>query len=72
MGITSERLKKLNLIDEVIDEPLGGAHRDVDAMASRLKHALLDALEKLDRIPIDKLLDQRYQRLMSYGVFKES
>ncbi|MHB8472399.1 MAG: acetyl-CoA carboxylase carboxyltransferase subunit alpha [Gammaproteobacteria bacterium] len=72
MGITSERLKKLNLIDEVIDEPLGGAHRDVDAMAARLKHALLDALEKLDRIPIDKLLDQRYQRLMSYGVFKES
>ena len=72
MGITSERLKKLNLIDEVIDEPLGGAHRDIDTMASRLKHALLDALEKLDRIPIDKLLDQRYQRLMSYGVFKES
>jgi acetyl-CoA carboxylase carboxyl transferase subunit alpha len=71
MGITSERLKKLNLIDEVIDEPLGGAHRDIDAMANRLKHALQDALEKLDGTAIDKLLDQRYQRLMSYGVYKE-
>ena len=72
MGITSERLLKLNLIDQVIDEPLGGAHRDIDTMAGRLKHALREALEKLNHTAIDKLLDQRYQRLMSYGVYKEA
>jgi len=69
MGITSERLKELELIDSIVPEPLGGAHRDVDAMARNLKNALLEYLEHLTTVPIDKLLEERYQRLMSYGQF---
>lgn len=71
MGITSDRLHKLGLVDEVIREPLGGAHRDVEAMAKSLKHAIVESLERLDGMAVDKLLDTRYQRLMSYGVFKD-
>ncbi len=71
MGITAARLKELGLVDEIIKEPLGGAHRDVEAMAGRLKEALKEALEGLDRVSTDKLLDQRYARLTSYGIFKE-
>jgi len=71
MGLTAPRLKELGLVDHIIDEPLGGAHRDVDATAGAVKHALLDSLEKLDTIPVDKLLDQRHQRLMSYGHYTE-
>jgi acetyl-CoA carboxylase carboxyl transferase subunit alpha len=71
MGITSERLKQLGLIDDIIPEPLGGAHRDLNTISDRLKQALLDGLENLDLITPDKLLDQRYQRLMSYGIYKE-
>ena len=70
MGITSERLKRLGLIDEIIPEPLGGAHRDADAQAATLKHSLLNSLEHLDRIALDKLLDMRYERLMRYGVYQ--
>jgi len=69
MGITSDRLKELELIDSIVPEPLGGAHRDVDAMARNLKNALLEYLEHLTTVPIDKLLEERYQRLMSYGQF---
>ncbi|MEJ2576281.1 MAG: acetyl-CoA carboxylase carboxyl transferase subunit alpha [Gammaproteobacteria bacterium] len=72
MAITSDRLKALNLVDEIVAEPLGGAHRDVDAIARSLKHALVEALDGLLATPIDKLLDSRYQRLMGYGVFSES
>ena len=71
MGITADRLVKLELVDAVVPEPLGGAHRDVDAMSQALKHSLLESLEMLDRTPVDKLLDARYQRLMQYGVYKE-
>lgn len=71
LGITSGRLKKLELIDEVIQEPLGGAHRDVDTMASRLKYALIENLGQIDRIGGDKLLDQRYARLMNLGNYTE-
>jgi acetyl-CoA carboxylase carboxyl transferase subunit alpha len=71
MGITSNRLKELGLIDEVISEPLGGAHRDVEAMADNLRNALSNALRNLRKQGIDKLLDVRYQRLMSYGNFQE-
>ncbi|MGV6827224.1 MAG: acetyl-CoA carboxylase carboxyltransferase subunit alpha [bacterium] len=71
MAITSEKLQKLGLVDEIIPEPLGGAHRDMDAMARNLKHALAEALNNLVDSPVDKLLDNRYQRLMSYGVFSE-
>ncbi len=71
LGITSKRLKELELIDEIIDEPLGGAHRDLDGMARNLKHALIESLETLSRVPLEKLIDDRYGRLMKYGQFKE-
>jgi acetyl-CoA carboxylase carboxyl transferase subunit alpha len=71
MGITSDRLKELDLIDQIVNEPLGGAHRDVDAMANNLKIALLENLEVLESISLDKLLDNRYERLMQYGNFEE-
>ncbi len=68
MGITSERLHELGLVDKVLPEPMGGAHRDAKAMASTLKQQLLTTLDKLQRLPIDELLHKRYQRLMSYGI----
>jgi acetyl-CoA carboxylase carboxyl transferase subunit alpha len=71
LGITSGRLKELGLVDEIIDEPLGGAHRDPEAMAANLKRALLQNLEYVDSIPMDKLLVQRYERLMQFGVYKD-
>jgi acetyl-CoA carboxylase carboxyl transferase subunit alpha len=70
MGITSKRLKLLNLIDQVIPEPLGGAHRDVETTISTVKQALVESLARLDSKRIDDLLKTRYQRIMSYGVFK--
>ncbi|MGD8497866.1 MAG: acetyl-CoA carboxylase carboxyltransferase subunit alpha [Chromatiales bacterium] len=70
MGITSGRLRELHLIDQVIPEPLGGAHRDYDAAARQLKQALAEALEALRATPLERLLDQRYERLMSFGVVK--
>jgi acetyl-CoA carboxylase carboxyl transferase subunit alpha len=71
MGLTAPRLKELGLVDKVIEEPLGGAHRDVDAMAQSLKAELLDTLEHLRALPADKLLDERYQKLMGFGHFTE-
>jgi acetyl-CoA carboxylase carboxyl transferase subunit alpha len=71
MGLTASRLKELGLIDYIIGEPLGAAHRDVDAIAEAVKQALLNSLEHLETIPIDKLLDQRYERMMSYGNYNE-
>lgn len=67
MGITAGRLKELKLIDDVIAEPLGGAHRSPEQMASSLKNALVRDLEKLQKLTIAELLDRRYKRLMSYG-----
>lgn len=72
MGITSDRLKELGLIDQIVNEPLGGAHRDVDNIANNLKSALLENLEVLESVSLDKLLDNRYERLMQYGNFEES
>ena len=69
MGITSSRLKELGLIDSIIAEPLGGAHRDMDTTARNLKHALIEALDDMESVPADQLLDDRYQRLTSYGEF---
>jgi acetyl-CoA carboxylase carboxyl transferase subunit alpha len=71
MAITSEKLLDLELVDEVIPEPLGGAHRDPDAMATALKRALSEHLEVVMGQDIDELLTQRYGRLMGYGKFKE-
>jgi len=68
MAITAPRLKELGLIDEVIPEPLGGAHRDPDLMADTLKQVLKSALNQIQHKPIDELLEQRYQRLMAIGV----
>lgn len=72
MGITSGRLKELELIDEIIQEPLGSAYRDVDAMAISIKSLLKVQLAELGKLDYDELLANRYNRLMSYGRFKES
>ncbi len=69
MAITSGRLKELELIDGVIPEPLGGAHRDPITVADNLKQALMQSLEQLDAMDMDQLLETRYQRLMNYGKF---
>jgi len=71
MGLTAERLKQLQLVDEIIDEPLGGAHRDIDAIATSVKHALIKSLDNLSSTSIDKLLEQRYEHLMAYGNYSE-
>ena len=71
MGITAERLKSLGLIDTVLKEPLGGAHRDAEAMAATVKKALLDTLGRLERLSMDELLEARYKRFTSFGSFKE-
>jgi acetyl-CoA carboxylase carboxyl transferase subunit alpha len=67
MGVTSTVLQQLGIVDETIPEPLGGAHRDIDAMASNLKNRLVAQLNELVEIPLDKLLEKRFDRLMSYG-----
>lgn len=71
MGITAERLLSLKLVDKVIEEPLGGAHRDYDQIAKSLKLNLIENIETLESVSIDKLLDQRYQKLMNFGQYKE-
>ena len=72
LGITSSRLKSLGLVDKVVQEPLGGAHRDPQAMAQNLKRALQEALRQLDAFSTDDLLARRFDRLMGYGKFKET
>ena len=67
MGMTAPRLKELSLIDEIITEPLGGAHRNVPQMAESIKQQILAQLDELSLLPIDDLLERRYQRLLSYG-----
>jgi acetyl-CoA carboxylase carboxyl transferase subunit alpha len=70
LGITSARIKELGLIDRVIPEPLGGAHRDPEAMAVSVADALLSALAELEELSTEDLIAQRYQRFISFGVFK--
>ncbi|MEE8306806.1 MAG: acetyl-CoA carboxylase carboxyltransferase subunit alpha [Gammaproteobacteria bacterium] len=72
MGITAEKLIDLKLIDEVITEPLGGAHRDPEAITEAVRAALSDALRQLDKLDTDSLLVRRAERLAGYGVFKEA
>ena len=67
MGLTASRLKELGLIDNIVPEPLGGAHRNYDEMAQNLKKRLRADLDDLDVFDTEKLLERRYQRLMSYG-----
>ncbi len=71
MGITADRLQQLGLIDRIIEEPLGGAHRDLQKMAETLQDTLSATLSELRQIPINEILQQRYQRLMNYGQYKE-
>lgn len=71
LGITSGRLSELGLVDKIIPEPLGGAHRDVDAIAENIKQALLESLQKFQKQSPDELIEARYKRLMAYGQFTE-
>jgi acetyl-CoA carboxylase carboxyl transferase subunit alpha len=71
LGITSRTLKRHGLIDEVVTEPLGGAHRNHEIMAATLKDALLHALDSVSDMDADSLIERRYQRFASYGEFKE-
>jgi acetyl-CoA carboxylase carboxyl transferase subunit alpha len=67
MQVTATQIKQQGLIDAIIPEPLGGAHRDIDAMAQRLKNTLKDNLNYLKTLPIDRLLELRYARLQAVG-----
>lgn len=72
MGITSERLSKLGLVDEVIPEPLGGAHRDNEKIAGSLKNALVKTIDEFKKLSTDELIESRYERLMQFGEFTEN
>jgi len=72
MGITAPRLLELKLIDRIIDEPLGGAHRNSEAMAASLQSALIEELSTLDQLRWDELVEQRAQKFREYGQVKES
>jgi acetyl-CoA carboxylase carboxyl transferase subunit alpha len=72
LGITAHRLKSLGLIDRIINEPVGGAHRDHAQMGQLLKRGLSDALRQLQSCSIDALLDERHRRILSYGKFKSA
>ena len=71
LGITSDRLKELNLVDTIIDEPLGGAHRDVNAVATSLKHALVDARQQLAGLSTEELIARRQEKILAFGSFNE-
>ncbi len=71
MGITATKLKDAGLIDQIIREPLGSAHRDIDETARNIKQALVDSLVKFETMSLEELLKQRYKRLTSYGNFLE-
>jgi acetyl-CoA carboxylase carboxyl transferase subunit alpha len=72
LGITAHRLKALGLIDKIVTEPVGGAHRDPKAMSAALKRALVDALRQVADLKPKELLDRRYDRLQSYGRFTDT
>jgi acetyl-CoA carboxylase carboxyl transferase subunit alpha len=69
MGITAEKLSQLNLVDEVLQEPLGGAHREPTVMAEVLREALTRQVAELAALPVDELMRRRYRRLREFGVF---
>lgn len=71
MGISAQRLKTLGLIDRIIPEPIGGAHRDPQQMAQQLRRAIGDSLRQLQSLDLKQLLRQRHERIMAYGKFKE-
>jgi len=72
LGLTPHRLKALGLVDKIINEPVGGAHRDTKQMAASLKRGLADAWRQLSDLKVKELLDRRYERLQSYGRFSDT
>ena len=72
LGITAHRLKALGLVDKIVNEPVGGAHRDAKQMAAFLKRALNDAYRQVADLPVRELLHRRYERLQSYGRFSDT
>ena len=68
MGVTSERLVELGIVDRTIAEPLGGAHRDIEITSENIKSTLIDQLDRLIAMDVNELVDRRYQRLMNYGI----
>ena len=72
LGLTAHRLKALGLIDKIVNEPLGGAHRDHKAMAALLKRTLAESLRQFQGISVKELQARRYERLLAYGKFKET
>ncbi|HEY7805106.1 MAG TPA: acetyl-CoA carboxylase carboxyl transferase subunit alpha, partial [Orrella sp.] len=72
LAITADRLKGFGLIDRVVNEPVGGAHRDPQVMARLLRRALADALRELTGMTSDELVEHRLQRLLAYGQFQEA
>jgi acetyl-CoA carboxylase carboxyl transferase subunit alpha len=71
LGITATRLKTLGLVDRIVPEPLGGAHRDYDAMMVNMKKALAEALRQVREKRLDALMEARFEKIMAYGRFKE-
>ncbi|NCP40734.1 MAG: acetyl-CoA carboxylase carboxyl transferase subunit alpha, partial [Rhodoferax sp.] len=72
LGITAHRLKALGVIDKIVSEPVGGAHRDPKQMATFLKRALTDAFRQVSDLKVKELLDRRFERLQSYGRFNDT
>ena len=72
LGITAHRLKALGLVDKIVNEPVGGAHRDAKQMAAFLKRALNDAFRQVSDLPVKDLVQRRYERLQSYGRFTDT
>ena len=72
LGITAHRLKALGLVDKIVNEPVGGAHRDMKQMAAFLKRALNDAYRQVGDLPVRELVQRRYERLQAYGRFSDT
>ncbi|MCD9098426.1 acetyl-CoA carboxylase carboxyltransferase subunit alpha [Luteimonas fraxinea] len=70
LGLTAKRLKSLGLVDKVVREPIGGAHRNPRQTATRLKAVLMNELDQLEQLPVETLLQRRYERLRSYGAYE--
>ena len=72
LGITAHRLKALGVIDKIVNEPVGGAHRDHKQMAAFLKRALNDAFRQVSDLKVKDLLERRYDKLQSFGRFTDT
>jgi acetyl-CoA carboxylase carboxyl transferase subunit alpha len=72
LGMTAKRLKELGLIDKIVREPTGGAHRNPKQMATRLKAVLVNEIDALSQVPVQELVERRYRRLRSYGAYENA